>query len=295
MESLDALRQAVLDGKLSPRVALECFLLVKLGVRPAAIVTVPAELPDGEILGAQVDYEFKSRVAGQARDVKTRFNDTIERRKLQPLAFKTLVLRSSFTNNVARSEVYTTHRKAARALGLEVQESEVRPTIHEWYVSLPDRRLDVSDLLHLRHEIQREYRGRFKPGDSVAYYIYPEERRPEHLRSLGRLLGYPDCCVEEYLAGRLATAEDAAPIPEERAARQITEEVGPRAFWVKDFFPCRPDCPAAVAKGQEARGALVQVDPAFGEIYDGFCRENLARVKSGPQSIRRHEEWLLKK
>jgi hypothetical protein len=295
MESLDSFRRDVLEGKLGSRVALECVLLVRLGVRPAAIVTLPAELPGGDVLGAQVDYEFKSRIGGGGRDMKTRLTDTLERRKLAPLAFKTYVLRSSFVNIVMKSDEYNEHRRAAKSLGLELQESEVRPTIREWYISLPEQRLDVADILHRRRALQKERRGNWKPGEPLAYYIYPEEQAPEHLRNLGRLLGYPECCVEGYLANRLAGTGDTSGTPEERAARQIAGAAGPQAFWLKDFFPCRPDCPRAMAKGQAAREALALVDPAFGDLYDRFRGENLARVRSGPEAVRQHEEWLLRK
>ncbi len=291
----------ILAGKLDRRIAVECFLLVGLGVRPAAIVTIPAELPDGDVLGAQVDYEFRCRMAGQGHDLKTRLADMIKRRRLKPLAFKTYVLRSSFAHNVLESRSYAVHREAALALGLEVQEAEVRPTIREWYVSRPESRDVVRDLLGRRHAIQKEVRTRFTSPRDVSYYVYPEEKDPSYLRDLGRTLGYPDCCVEEYVRGRLAGDAEPGAVPEERASRQIREtptaggpaESGPPlAFWLKDFFPCRPDCPSAAAKGREARSALTGIDPALGAIYDELCRENLARVRTGPQTIRQHAEWL---
>lgn len=292
-DSYDLLRRAVKAGQIDPRIALECFLLVKLGLRRAAIVTVPAELPDGDVLGAQVDYEFRSRMAGQARDVKARFNDTIDRRRLSPIAFKTHVLRSSFANNVLSSFSYLAHREITRSLGLEVIESEVRPTIRELYVCRPEDREAVSELLRRRHEIQKETRPKFKASDAVEYYVYPEERDPEHLRTLGALLGYPGCCVEAYVKGRLAAEGQGSEIPEERAAGQLRGTEGlEAAYWVKDFFPCRPDCPEAAAKGEAARAALLLVDPAFASTYEELRRQNLARVREGPKAIREHERWL---
>jgi hypothetical protein len=295
----DEVREGVLSGRLDPRIALECLLAVKLGLRSAAIVTIPAELPDGEVLGAQVDYEFKSRLAGQASDLKTRLRDTVQRKKMPPVAFKAYLLRSSFERNVVGSESYRAHRRAAEDLGLEVMESEVRPTIREWYLCLPDNREAVSEVLRRRHEIQKEMRRRFKPGDPIDFYIYPEERDPEHLRTLGALLGYPPCCVEEYLRERVTEKDAPAGKPEERAARQVARwsaEKGsdppPAAYWLKDFFPCRPDCPQASAKGDGLRRGLAVLDPELARRYDDIRRENLARVRSGPEKIREYEEWL---
>lgn len=297
-----------LDERLDKRIVVECFLLVKQGLRPVAIVTIPAELPDGNVLGAQVDFEFRTRLAGQARDLRTRMSDTLERRRLSPIAFKTSILRSSFANNVLGSESYLVHREVARALGLEVLESEVRPTIREWYVHLPGTRDRLKTMLSRRHEIQKQARQHVKSTEDVGYYVYPEERDPDYLQDLGALLGYPDCCVKAYTAGRAEGDGRTPGMPEERSARQLREAgvredsleaggnipagVSPWAFWLKDFYPCRPDCPAAVTKGEQARAALGAFSEELTTIYEGFCRGNLARVLRGPETIRQHEEWL---
>lgn len=282
----------ILSGRLEPRVGLECLLLVSRGVRPGAIVTVPAELPDGEVLGAQVDYEFRARLAGQAQDLKTRLTDAMERRRKKPLEFKAYVLRSAFENNVMSSASYFRHREAVFALGLDLEESEVRPTIREWYVHRREDRPRVLELLRRRREIQRA-RTQFDPSRPVSYYVYPEERDPEYLRSLGRLLGYPECCIEAYVAGREAAERDPEAIPERRAARQLeSESAEPEAYWLKDFFPCRPACPAARAKGREALAALAAADARLGDLYREHLGRNLARVRAGPELIQAHEEWL---
>ncbi len=287
MEGLRVVGEGLAKGRLSSRLVLEDLLLVSLGIRRAALVTVPAELPDGDVLGAKVDFEFRGRVSGVGSDLRARLADTIERRRKDPIAFKIHVLTSSFANNVLSSESYKEHRKAARALGLQVQESEVRPSIREWYISRPQARLDLSDLLHRRHEIQKDARRSFKPGGPVGYYVYPEERDPAHLRALGELLGYPACCIEAYVAGRLAGDGLTEDMPEKRAARQARDFKGkPEAYWVKDFYPCRPDCPEAAARGSKARAALVSADPEFGPAYDALRRENLERVKAGPEFAR---------
>ncbi len=304
----------VLEGRPAARLTLECLLLVALGVRRLAIVAVPAELPDGEVLGAAVDYEFRSRLAGGASDLRTRFNDAIERRRLSPVAFKTHLLRSSFANNVLTSDSYRAHRAAARGLDLETLESEVRPTIREWYVCRREDEPAVKALLARRHELQKELRTKYRPEDPVTYYIYPEERDPEHVSALGAFLGYPGCCVAAYRRGRETGSGETQEMPEERAARQIREaEEGaaegaagpgppgrrggptPTAYWLKDFFPCRPDCPEAVARGEAALAALAGLDARLGLLYEDLLTRNLARVRTGPESIREHENWLTRR
>lgn len=289
--------EGIRTGRLESRVTLECLLLVALGLRRTAIVTIPAELPDGDVLGAQVDYEFRDRLSGRGTDLRTRFNDTIERRRLGPVAFKVFLLRSSFANNVTPAESYRAHRDAAAALGLEVAESEVRPTIREWYVCRGEDREAVTSLLQRRHEIQKANRRGFQRGDAVSYYIYPEERSPEHLRALGGLLGYPSCCTEAYLRGRMEGEGRTPEIPELRASRQIEAAGGPAAvpataYWLKDFFPCEPLCPEATSHGRQAEALLGELDPTLARRYVDLRRTNLARVASGPEALRAHEEWL---
>lgn len=289
--------EAIRAGRVDARLTLECMLLVALGLRRTAIVTVPAELPDGDVLGAQVDYEFRDRLAGRGSDLRTRFNDTIERRRQNPMAFKLFLLRSSFTNNVPPSDSYRTHREMASSIGLEISESEVRPTIREWYVCRSADRPAVTALLQRRHELQRANRQGFRTGDAVSYYIYPEERSPEHLRALGDLLGYPACCTEAYLRGRLEGEGRTPDIPEVRGARQITEAGGPdalpaTAFWLKDFFPCEPLCPEATSRGREAEARLARIDPFLARRYAELRQANLARVASGPAALEAHEAWL---
>jgi hypothetical protein len=315
-KGLELIRRGIASGALDARVALECFLLVKLGLRKVAIVTIPAELPDGAVLGAEVDYEYQARFAGRSSDLKTRFKDTVERKRLDPVSFKTYLLRSSFVEKVLTSPSYLAHKAIAVALGLEVLESEVRPTIREWYICQPADVPTVRNLLERRFAIQTQARKAFKRGDPIEYYVYPEERDADYLRSLGALLGYPSCCVEAYAEGRLAPACGDSVIPEERAARQLKGrgpdtdagpvaegslevgvglEAGAATFWLKDFFPCRPGCPEAVAKGKGAFAAIQALDADLAQRYSDLCRENLTRVEHGPETTRAHADWLAKR
>lgn len=283
VDEFGAIGKKIDEGKLSPRLVLEDFLLVRLGVRRAALVTVPAELPDGPVLGAQVDYEFRDRLAGKGSDMRTRLADTIERRKRDAVAFKTFLLQSSFANQVLGSPSYTAHRALAKGLDLEVQESGVRPTIREWYISVPSDRLEIADLLWNRRKIQAAVRPAHQAGAPVLYYVYPEERDAAHVRRLGGLLGYPECCVEAYVRGREAGDGLGEDQPERRARRQLAQgnHADPLAYFAQGFLPCRPDCPAAAAKGKEARAALAKAGAGFGEAYDRLKNENVARVRAG--------------
>ncbi len=50
------LSQELLDEPLlTDHAKTECYLTVALGVRPCALVTIPAELPDGAELGRKID------------------------------------------------------------------------------------------------------------------------------------------------------------------------------------------------------------------------------------------------
>ncbi|GEM_PF-3459921 len=103
-------------------------------------------------------------------------------------------------------------------------------------------------------------------------------------RELGRLLGYPDCCVDAFL--RTHNPGDNTDWPRTIAARS-----GPGPWsWVVSalpverillpFMPCRFDCPDAVAWGARLAEALAEEDGALH-----------ARVKAAHQRVFSYRDW----
>ncbi len=281
------------------RVKLEDYLLVALGVRGVSLVTIPAELPDGQELGRAIDRTFSllyyrggdpgrpllARLAHRGRDVFYRLT-------LNPLQYKATLMAHAFSRVVTPAPSYQAHRAWARDLGLDCFETAVRPTIHELYLYRDPAVLRrLQELMDERRRIHVAARAEYRPTMGAAGLVYPEEYRGEYLERLGELLGYPACCVQRYARDRTARVS-----VELRAAKQLEvarkagpAAVDPDAYWVKDFFPCRPDCPAAGERGRQAANALRELDPRLADRYRRGMEKNLERVAEYPAAIRAHE------
>ncbi len=267
------------DPRLLTRVKIENYLLVHLGLRPCSQVTLPAELPNGEDFGAAIDkrvYPHMSRIAATADP----------RKRLAAIESVKREMRTAFREVVEASDQYRGHLEWAEALDLRSLSVEVRPTVQELYL-FRDKGVGkrLKRLMKERERLRRQVLRRPPPGLGRSRLAYPEEFHGGWLREMGRLLGYPGCCVDRYAADR----EEGVYV-EERAAEQVKEAaergaVDPLAYFVGYFFPCRPDCEAALSRGRECRERLRGLDPALGDVYASVVAGNLDRVRRQPQII----------
>lgn len=304
------------------RVKLEDYLLVAAGVRPAGMVAIPAEFPDGQALGQAIDEKFSllyyrgydpSRPA--LENLAARGRRTLARVGLHPIRYKAMLMGEAFAEVVYGSASYRAHRHWATRMGLEAYEVEIRPTVREFYLYRGKATLArIQELTAHRRRVQVQARSRYTPAQGRIPLVYPEEFEATFLQRLGELLGYPACCVEQYARDRTTGTN-----VELRAARQLEEarrgaagdaggpepaaaeragpaEGGPgwrvEAYWVKDFFPCRPDCPEAAARGRAALAALEAVDPRLAKMYARGLEQNLERIERYPEIVRMHEDRL---
>ena len=121
------------------------------------------------------------------------------------------------------------------------------------------------------------------PSRGQIQFAYPEEFNSAWIRRMGRLLGYPDCCVDRYAMDREQSIN-----AEERAAAQLKELTtgpDPHAYLSSYFFPCSPTCVKAVEKGELYHRKLSEVLPEAGEAYEVIIVENLDRVRRQPEII----------
>ena len=102
------------------------------------------------------------------------------------------------------------------------------------------------------------------------------------MRRMGRLLGYPECCTDRYIADRMNGVS-----VEHRASGQLKEAgvVDPHVYFVSHFFPCLPTCENALAKGRLYQETLAKVDERLGAVYEVVTRENLETVRRQPEII----------
>lgn len=275
-----------LDGLLEDRrmemgVKLEDYLLVHLGVRPCAQITIPAELPNGGKMGEEIDdrigpYLLRLRsmgVADRRREIK-RIKREMQR---------------AFREIVWDSQEYKAHLEWASRLGLKIFSHEVRPTVWEIYIfdeGKTGRRL--KRLMKEREKLRRKTLRR--PRGFDIYLAYPEELDARWVREMGLLLGYPRCCVDRYSNDRRGGVN-----LEERAVRQIEEAgrkggVNPFVYFVRYFFPCRPECPAAVSLGERCHTLLSQMDERLGDLYLRRVKENLLHVRRQLELIDEYRE-----
>ena len=259
------------DGRLRLGVKLEDYLLIYLGVRPCSQITIPAELPSGGEMGRIIDeriYPTLLRIRrgdrGAIRDVKR-------------------AMRRAYREVVEASEEYKAHIGWAERLGLRWRVDEVRPTVRELYL-YRERGVEkrLRRLMDRRERLRREAMKR--PRGLGIYLAYPEELEADWVAEMGRLLGYPECCVERYARERSMGLE-----VEERAYRQLEEgEANAMAYFVSYFFPCSPSCPEAVSMGRRCLRLLEELHPRLGELYRGRLEENLNLVRRLPNLIREH-------
>ena len=267
---------------LLPRIKVENYLLVDLGVRPCSQTTLPAELPNAQAMGSAIERIVSPRMGLLQRE-------TDPRRRMAAVKALRRAMSDAYDKVVEGSEEYRSHISWAKVFGLRNKIVEVRPTIRELYLFRDrekGRRLDK--LMKERQRLRESAYARASPGTEKIRLAYSEEFEGSWLREMGRTLGYPDCCVEAYASDRERGIN-----VETRAARQIEnmgqlDGVDPFSYFVGYFFPCTPNCEEASSLGRESQRLLSDLDESLGELYKTSVAENLARVRHQPESLARH-------
>lgn len=271
------LGELLAEQRVARKVSVENLALVSLGLRMCSQTTIPAELPSGEAMGAAIDARFKPQMERlrAIQDQKTRIKTIGEIRK---------GMASAFEEVVEGSPDYKALASWAKRLGLKVNQVEVRPTVHEVYLYRErDTLKELQRLTQERGKLRVEAVKRPEPSRGQLQFAYPEEFNGPWVRRMGRLLGYPDCCVDRYASDR----EQGINV-EERAATQLKEfrgEPDPHTYLASYFFPCTPTCEKAKARGELYHSKLSEALPEAGEAYGTIIRENLERVRRQPEII----------
>jgi hypothetical protein len=283
------------------RAKFDDYLAVALDIRRASQFISPAELPDASILGATIDDRFTKKMAGRklpgeslGQFMKGKMGKFWRRSRMQEIRYRLAAIREIYKDVVENAHSYQTYIKWASKLGLSYKELESRPTIREIYLFKdPKVAEELDELQELRKDIRWE-KMRTAGGAQPAYTkAFPEEMNPAYLKKLGRILGFPICCIERYTFDR----ESAVLTPEQRAANQLSdlegsEEYDLYAYFTKDFFPCQPDCETARDLGKAMYDRLLEIDPEIAERYAKHLENNVALVRQYPEIIRQKIEAL---
>ncbi len=271
------LRELLDEPKIPRRVAVENLMLVALGLRQCSQTTIPAELPSGPSMGEAIDTRFKPRLEKLRlmQDQKVKIKEIGEIRKGMAQAFDELV---------EGSAEYKSLNNWTKKLGLKVDQVEVRPTVHEFYVYREkDALRELQKLMQERGKLRVEAVKKPDPSRGQLQFAYPEEFNGTWIRRMGRLLGYPDCCVDRYASDREQGVN-----AEARAASQLKElttTLDPHVYLASYFFPCSPTCQKAREKGELYHRKLSEALPEAGEAYASIIAENLERVRRQPEII----------
>lgn len=294
--------KTVFDLMSEDAIPLRCkfddLLSVALGVRRAAQIVIPAELPDAMILGATIDERFNEKMRGRRLPgeslgdwLKSKSSKFLAKNRAAEIRYRTDVLRQIYKSVVENAHSYQVLLRWIKALGLSTKELESRPTIRELYVFTdPSVAAELDELQDLRKDIRFDAMRSTDPSLPAYAKAFPEERNVTYLKKLGLLLGFPACCVERYVFDR----QSGIITPEARAASQLGDDEKPSvyAYFVKDFFPCQPDCAEASKLGRKMEEALSNISPELGEKYREHLANNMDLVKRYPEIIQKKIESL---
>ena len=276
-----------LDGFLGselilPRVKVENFLSVHLKLRRVSQVTFPAEFPGGAEMGALIDERVKPGLA-KVQSI----NDP--RSKMAAIEALKQLMDHAFTELVEGSEAYIAHYDWAKRFGFQTNQVQIRPTVHELYMFYENSaKRELGGLMKDRSKLRRKVRRKPDPSRGGIQFAYPEEFDARWLRRMGRLLGYPGCCVDRYAKDRVEGVN-----VEVRASEQLMEaekqgEVDPYAYFTGFFFPCLPACEAALEAGHRWSVGLGELDPRLGDLYGELVKVNHDQVLLQPEIISRY-------
>lgn len=267
---------------IGPQAKVEAFLATYLGLRPASQITIPAEFPSGAEMGQQIDANVKPDLM-RIRTIKD-----IRKRIVAIQAVKKL-LEFNFENIVEESESYKTYYRWANELGLRTNQITVRPTVHEFYM-FKEKKVgaELRKLMRQREKIKR--RVQKKPGPEVDNFrfAYPEEYDKKWLLQMGALLGYPDCCIDQYIDDRINGVNVESRAAHQLAAALWSDKTDIHTYFTGFFFPCTPTCDKALAQGKVWHKTFNELDPRVGKLYEQVLFANTDLVLKQPELISKY-------
>lgn len=275
------------------------FLPVCLGLRQLALTYMPAEFPGGLRMGEAIDRYFKENYMpgeGLKPGLLNRFRRRGPNAEQEgELLAKRRVLEQAYNEIAASSPAYIAHLDWLDRLSLQHFQVKRRPSLREMFIyrdrKVKDQLVELEDIAEKAR--QRAATEAQEGRRELMEYVYANEFDPKYLRALGALLGYPECCVDRYAADR----EKGVNV-EQRAWEQVRDmqsegkSIDVHAYYVKDFFPCTPDCPAATAQGELWEAAYEELSPDLRDMYVGSMYQCFELVQNYPTLINQHRQRL---
>ncbi len=278
----ETLGELLADERVLNRVKLECLLLPYMGLRPASQITIPAEFPGSIEMGQRIDTAAKPYIdrLHAIKDPRAKVQAIRETRKMMEAQFEAVV---------ENSEPYKVYYRWSDRLGLKSDQAQVRPTVHEIFLFKDGRDgRELKRLIKDREKIRARVRRKPDPKMGRVRFAYPEEFDSKWITRMGRLMGYPECCIKQYAQDRVEGVN-----VETRAATQLAEALkedkkfDPHAYILGFFFPCRPDCPSSTEKGFRWQDEFSKMDERLSELYEELLGVNATMVLRQPELINR--------
>ncbi|UCC33294.1 MAG: DUF483 domain-containing protein [Candidatus Bathyarchaeota archaeon] len=287
----ESLSKEMLDEPLLlDHVKIEDYLMVALEIRPCSLLTIPAEFHNGTELGRRIDELCAEDLQAVLRATTDKKGALIRRLKKK--------IREALKRVVFTSATYEAHMNWSRKLDLRTFDVEVRPSIHELYLFKDSKiKSELRSLMRIRTATRERVRLRMDASKRRTRLAFAEESSPEYLVSVGKLLGYPSCCVERYVHERLneGASVEARASGQVEQSRKDGEEPDVYAYFVRNFFPCRPTCENASEIGRKTFDLLSSLDPKLGGLYGRCMTNNVEMVEECPGLTKRYRAKLTKK
>ena len=230
-------------------------------------------------MGSRIDALMAPKMSILSRE-------TEPKRRLATIASLKQEMRTVYNEVVVDSDEYRAHLFWVKALGLRSRFIDVRPTLQEFYI-YKERRTGrkLRNLMKEREKIRTRAYTQALPDMDRARLAYPEEFDSSWLKEMGKLLGYPLCCINAYASDREAGINVEFRAAEQLKEIDLTTKVDSLTYFIGYFFPCKPDCEAANKKGQESLRHLIEFNSSLGEIYVSLTKDNLENVLRQPELI----------
>ncbi len=296
--------QLLNDENIQERAKLEDFIAVASGARKVSQLMVPADFPAADRIKSHIDEGFKTRYYhGKSHGGITALLDPIKyglmRAFMNPLRYKASLLRESFHQVVFDHDNYKAHRRWADEMNLEIYETQIRPSLDEMYVARDEDGLqELIDFQKRREEIRREIVQQARQQGNMQVMLMPEERSPEYVSGLGRILGYPDCCIEAYIDDIQKSVDSALRASNELSDMDESAEdrsFNLHAYFASGFFPCAPDCENATQTGKEMQEKVTQIDERLSDYMLRTFRSNKDYVLKYPEIRKQRREQMMSK
>ncbi len=112
-------------------------------------------------------------------------------------------------------------------------------------------------------------------GDQGRQLRALEQSRREDAGAAGKLLGFPHCCVQAFVADFAHSRQDQDTVNDDACRRALTQGPTPQALLnplsdleLASYYPCRLDCAEALKQARRNRRALLATAPKYSEILE---------------------------